>query len=154
MLLNKLIKTLFIFFCLSIISASASLAENLNSDIYLFCNNTGTDKYKYEILMTQELIVNNLQLSKEQRKDLEDIFNLYIEDYSVLANDLAENKDIYKKMKQDKASFKTKHLQKRKINDLKKEVNKLQNKIIKETKNILTSKQRAKYKTIIKSIFK
>lgn len=147
-------KKLFIAFCLLFISTSACFAENLNSDIYLFCNNTGAEKYKYDILMAQELIVNNLQLSKEQRKDLEEIFNIYIEDYSILANDLAENKELYKKMKQDKTSFKSKNLQKRKINDIKKEVNKLQNTIIKETKHILTSKQRAKYKTIIKSIFR
>jgi len=140
--------------CLFSFSALNCFAENLNSDIYLFCNNTGADKYKYDMLMIQELIVNDLQLTTEQHKDLENIFNLYIDDYSTLASDLAENKELYKKMKQDKTSFKVKNKQKRKINDIKKEVNKLQKKIIKETKGILTSKQKSKYKTIMKSIFK
>ncbi len=140
--------------CLLFFSALNCFAENLNSDIYLFCNNTGIDKYKYDILMVQELIVNDLQLTKEQRKDLENIFNLYIDDYSVLANDLAENKEVYKKMKSDKTSFGVKRKQKRKINDIKKEVNKLQNKIIKETSGILTSQQKSKYKTVMKSVFK
>lgn len=140
--------------CLLFFSALNCFAENFNSDIYLFCNNTGIDKYKYDILMVQELIVNDLQLTKEQRKNLENIFNLYIDDYSVLANDLAENKEVYKKMKSDKTSFGVKRKQKRKINDIKKEVNKLQNKIIKETSGILTSQQKSKYKTVMKSVFK
>lgn len=147
-------KKFFLILGLLLISTTICYAENLNSDIYLFCNNTGVDKYKYELLTTQELIVNDLQLSKEQRKDLEEIFNIYIEDYSVLANDLQENKVLYKKMKQDKTSLKNKNLQKRKIKDLQKEIKKLQRKIINETKDILTSKQRSKYKLITKSIFK
>lgn len=104
--------------------------------------------------MTQELIANDLHLTKEQHKDLENIFNLYIDDYAVLANDLSENQEIYKKMKKDKTSLKTKIIQKRKIKDIKKEVNKLQKRIVKETKNILTNKQKTKYKTLIKSVFK
>jgi len=140
--------------CIILISTSNCYAENLNSDIYLFCNNTGAEKYKYNMLMVQELVVNDLQLTKEQRKDLENIFNLYIDDYAVLANDLAENKELYKKMKKDKTSFSVKSKQRRKIKDIKKEVNKLENKIIKEIKEILTSRQKAKYKTVVKSIFK
>ena len=147
-------KKIFVTLCFLIIFTPLGFAENLNSDIYLFCNNTGTDKYKHDILMTQELIVNDLQLTKEQKKDLENIFNLYIDDYSVLISDLNENKEIYTKMKKDKTCLKTKHEQKKKINNLQKEVNKLQNKIIKETKNILTDKQKSKYKTLLKSVFK
>lgn len=140
--------------CLLSVSALNCFAENLNSDIYLFCNNTGADKYKYDMLMIQELIVNDLQMTTEQRKDLENIFNLYIDDYAVLASDLAENQELYKKMKKDKTSFKVKSKQRKKINDIKKEVNKLQIKIEKEIKYILTSKQKTKYKTIVKSVFK
>lgn len=140
--------------CIILFSNSIGFAENLNSDIYLFCNNTGADKYKYEMLMAQELVVNDLQMTKEQRKDLENIFNLYIDDYAVLASDLAENKAMYNKMKKDKTSFSVKSKQRKNINDIKKEVNKLQNRIEKEIKYILTSKQKAKYKTIVKSIFK
>jgi len=147
-------KNVLLIFSLLICLAPIVKAENLNSDIYLFCNNNGTDKYKYEILMTQELIANDLHLTKEQHKDLENIFNLYIDDYAVLANDLSENQEIYKKMKKDKTSLKTKIIQKRKIKDIKKEVNKLQKRIVKETKNILTNKQKTKYKTLIKSVFK
>lgn len=147
-------KKIFFTFCLLTFLTQASFAENLNSDIYLFCNNTGADKYKYEFLMIQELLVNDLQLTKEQRKDLENIFNRYIDDYSVLANNLEENNEIYKKMKSDKTSLTKKLEQKHKIKDAKKDINRLQNKITKETKNILTTKQKSKYKTVLKSVFK
>ena len=147
-------KKLFITLCLVYISTLSCFAENLNSDIYLFCNNTGADKYKYDMLMIQELIVNDLQMTKEQRRDLETIFNLYIDDYAILASDLAENKELYKKMKNDKTAFRVKSKQRKRIKDIKKEVNKLEEKILKETKNILTSKQKSKYKRVVKGIFK
>ena len=48
-----------------------AFAESFDSDLYLYCHNTGSDKYKYEVLSKQALIVNDLQLSKEQKKELE-----------------------------------------------------------------------------------
>ena len=130
-----------------------SIAESFDSDLYLYCHNTGSDKYKYEVLMKQALIINDLQLNKEQKKELEIVFNKYAEDYAQLAESVEENKTIYKQMKKDKTSFKTKSDQRKKFRDLNREVKKVQKALIKETKKLLTHKQRSKYNTLVKSLF-
>ena len=53
----------------------------------------------------------------------------------------------------DKTSFKTKSDQRKKIRDLNREVKKVQKALIKETKKLLTHKQRSKYNTLVKSLF-
>ena len=130
-----------------------AFAESFDSDLYLFCHNTGSDKYKYDVMMKQALVVNDLQLNNDQKKQMEVIFNTYGSDYAELQGSLNENKEIYSKMKKDKTSFSTKSEQRKKIRDLKREIKKLQKNMIKETKKILNHKQRSKYNTIIKSIF-
>lgn len=135
------------------LTAGFSFAESFNSDLYLYCHNTGSDQYKYDVMMKQALIVNDLQLNNEQKKQIEVIFNTYGSDYAELQGSLSENKEIYSKMKKDKTSFSTKSEQRKKIRDLKKEIKKLQKSMIKETKKILTHKQRSKYNTLIKNVF-
>lgn len=147
--MKKIILTALILF----FTTGFAFAESFNSDLYLFCHNTGADQYKYDVMMKQALIVNDLQLDKEQKKQMEIIFNTYGSDYAELQGSLTENKEIYSKMKKDKSSLKTKSEQRKKIRDLNKEVKKLQKKIIKETKKILNHKQRGKYNTLIKNIF-
>ena len=104
-------------------------------------------------MMKQALVVNDLQLNNDQKKQMEVIFNTYGSDYAELQGSLNENKEIYSKMKKDKTSFSTKSEQRKKIRYLKREIKKLQKNMIKETKKILNHKQRSKYNTIIKSIF-
>ena len=135
------------------LTAGFSFAESFNSDLYLYCHNTGSDQYKYDVMMKQALIVNDLQLNNEQKKQMEVIFNTYGSDYAELQGNLSENKEIYSKMKKDKTSFSTKSEQRKKIRDLKKEIKRLQKSMIKETKKILNHKQRSKYNTLIKNVF-
>ena len=85
-----------------------AFAESFDSDLYLFCHNTGSDKYKYDVMMKQALVVNDLQLNNDQKKQMEVIFNTYGSDYAELKGSLNENKEIYSKMKKDKTSFSTK----------------------------------------------
>lgn len=146
--MRKIIFTFLVLF----MTSGFCFAETFDTDLFLFCHNTGEDKYKYEVLMKQALVVNALQLEKDQRKQLEVVFNKYSSDYAVLAKSLEDNKTIYNQMKKDKTSLKVKSNQKKKISGLRKEIKKVKRTMDKDTKKILNHKQRSKYNSLKKSI--
>lgn len=123
------------------------------SDVYLFCDQTGIEKCKYDIIMRQALIINNLQLNDKQKKQMDEVFYKYGENRALLMHKLRNEQKNYEALKTNKASLKTKLEQKAKIKKINKSIANLDKIITKETKKILTPSQRSKYKTLQTSLF-
>jgi len=146
-------KRFFILFTILILNSTFVQAQCNISDVYLYCDQTGVEKCKYDIIMRQALIVNNLQLNEVQKKQMVELFNKYGEDRAIIMNELRGERKVYEELKTNKASLKSKSEQKRKIKKINKKLAAFDKVIVKETKKILTKRQRYKYQVLQNSLF-